>query len=498
MKRGLIYILLISLLFTSQSCKKELLDINKNPNSPSAVGVDLVLPAALSNTAFRLNNAGFRAGFDFSALWMGYMAYSGNFAISTPNISYKFTTAFEGGIWTSTYKNISDYLYIEKKAAQSGDKFYEGSARIMKALEYQNLVDIFNNIPYSDGGRGAEGVAYLKPKYDDAKTVYEDLIKQIDTGIALIKTSISAPSSSIDLLFGGNKNLWAKFGNTLKLRMLLHQSEMAGRDSYIQSEIAKITAEGSGFLGAGQTAFINPGYSNSAGKMNPWWSTNYDINGTYANTFYVANQYAIDFYKDNKDPRLGQVYSKNPQGSYVGNFFGDQGIPNSGISFFGKGTLKSVSQPSVLFSSWESLFLQAEASLRGWISGDAKGLLNAGITESFKYLEVTDAVNAANTYNTQLGNKEVNYDACTTAGEKLALIIRQKWAANNNISVLEAWNDYRRLKLPVDIPLSKSPFAASTIPVRLLYPQSEYDYNPENVQGQGTIDQFTSKIFWIK
>jgi hypothetical protein len=37
---------------------------------------------------------------------------------------------------------------------------------------------------------------------------------------------------------------------------------------------------------------------------------------------------------------------------------------------------------------------------------------------------------------------------------------------------------------------------SSVLPVRLLYPQSEYTTNAANVQAQGTIDPFTSKLFW--
>jgi len=36
------------------------------------------------------------------------------------------------------------------------------------------------------------------------------------------------------------------------------------------------------------------------------------------------------------------------------------------------------------------------------------------------------------------------------------------------------------------------------IPSRLLYPTSEYNYNAENVKAEGTISQFTSKVFWHK
>jgi hypothetical protein len=45
--------------------------------------------------------------------------------------------------------------------------------------------------------------------------------------------------------------------------------------------------------------------------------------------------------------------------------------------------------------------------------------------------------------------------------------------------------------------LSVAPGRTSTIiPIRLQYPQAEYNFNTANAQGEGTISQFTSNIFW--
>jgi hypothetical protein len=45
-------------------------------------------------------------------------------------------------------------------------------------------------------------------------------------------------------------------------------------------------------------------------------------------------------------------------------------------------------------------------------------------------------------------------------------------------------------------PISVAPQNTATkIPVRYLYPQTEYNYNPVNVGGEGVIDRY-SRIFW--
>ena len=68
----------------------------------------------------------------------------------------------------------------------------------------------------------------------------------------------------------------------------------------------------------------------------------------------------------------------------------------------------------------------------------------------------------------------------------------------NMVTPFEAWCDYRRTGLPSDIPLSVSPSVdVLAIPLRILYPISEYTTNGANVNAQGTIDHHASKIFWM-
>jgi hypothetical protein len=69
----------------------------------------------------------------------------------------------------------------------------------------------------------------------------------------------------------------------------------------------------------------------------------------------------------------------------------------------------------------------------------------------------------------------------------------------DGVTPIEAYDDYRRLHLPADIPISISPYkspADAQVPTRYLYPVSEYTTNTTNVNAQGTIDYYTSKVFW--
>ncbi|RZK98306.1 MAG: hypothetical protein EOO89_32350, partial [Pedobacter sp.] len=153
----------------------------------------------------------------------------------------------------------------------------------------------------------------------------------------------------------------------------------------------------------------------------------------------------------------------------------------------------------------ESLFLQAEAKQRGLnvSTSSAKALLTAAVRESFVWLGLTSA-NADTYIANNATYEDVDIDA---PGGGLFTILSQKWFALNGIAVYEIWTDFRRtdyvlgdtpnIGFDPGPPISIDPGNSSTvIPKRLLYPQAEYNYNAANVGAQGTISQFTSKVFW--
>ncbi|MDE3235135.1 MAG: SusD/RagB family nutrient-binding outer membrane lipoprotein [Bacteroidota bacterium] len=481
-----ILIPVIVLFLVSTGCSKSYLDINQNPNAATNTTPELVLPNALTTTAsYQIT------GFTFVNEWLAYWCPSGSYAISATDLaSYKQTTTFGNGLWGNLYHNLEDYDYIEQTAKTQNKSFYQAAAKTMKAYVFEQLVDMFNNVPYSQAFKGTN---IIQPKYDSAQAIYRSISSNLDTAVSLFSRADAVAAANSDVLFNGSNGSWIQFANTLKLRILMRQSQMSGSSSYISGEIAKITANNGGFLTS--DAGVNPGYANNTGQLNPFWALNYNTSGTYINDFWRANQFPITFCQNHNDPRYMYLYAPTASGGiYQGNVIGSatNHAANS-ASTFGPGVLKSVSQPAILISAAESYFLQAEAVIRGWISGNAVNLFNQGVQASFTYLGAGDA-----TAYTSQSDKNTNLAFCTTFNEQLACIIRQKWMANNTVTPFEAWADYRRLGLPADIPLSVSPYVdVLAIPYRILYPSSEYQTNADNVNAQGTINHHTSKIFWM-
>lgn len=494
-----IFILLISLALLGSSCS-EFLAVNEvNPNSASKVPAKLILPAAINNVASIMNNP---RSFEFVYLWHGLWCISSGYSQPSNLVQYRLLNASYQGSFSFSYAIGQNLTEIEKVSVDPKDAGYKAIAMIMKAYMMQNLVDLWGNVPYSEAFMATEG--NLKPKYDDQKAIYEDLILKLDAAIKIIQAlpvdATEIPASS-DIVYGGNMTKWAKFANTIKLRMLVHQSGMTGRDAYIKSAIA--TTASVGYIGAGESALSNPGYLNSAGKMNTFYETFYKADGTTQSdgiTYYNAGKDAVKFMVDNADPRLGRFFNPYSGNNFAGNTLGiTEPAPLTAANTSKLGYVKdskghmigTFDKPAPLLTDFESLFVQAEATERGFITGSAKTLYNSAITQSFVYMGLSTA-DAASFLTTEKSN--VSYDV---APNKVNLILLQKWVSLNGVAPIEIWTDYRRSGIPNFLTFTADPNKANaTPPVRLLYPQREISVNNDNVVAVGTINAFTSKIFW--
>jgi hypothetical protein len=370
----------------------------------------------------------------------------------------------------------------------------------MKAYIFQYLVDTYGNIPYTEALRTGDNI--LKPKYDDAQTVYEKLVVELDSAMTLIDQSPAdaAEIGEYDIIYHGDLDLWWKFANTIKLRMLVNQTGISGRTAYINTALGTTAHTVANYIGAGEGAWANPGFLQSAGKMNPFWENFYKQDGSQQADglgYYVAGQDACDFLTANNDPRKFRFFDESSAGSGLvqGNYFGQlvlRSVPTT--SELGPGLLQSFDQDAPIMTDFEALFLLAEAVQRGLVTGaTAKSLYEAAVTQSIIYMGGIDGTAAgAATYLAQSGKPDVNFDAAT---DKVKLIITQKWCALNGFSPMPAWTDYRRTGFPTFIHFTADAAKQNpTPPVRLLYPQTELNVNSANVPTG--IDLFTSKIFW--
>jgi hypothetical protein len=494
-------------------CKKSWLDVNTDPNNLPTATSNYVFTNALNTTAYNYwgdNGTGTRAN-ELGAYYAGQWTQSSSYILTNSIFGYQFTNT-DFNFWDDMYNNLEDYQYVINNADKDAQKFLVGPSRIMQTMVFQNLVDLYGNIPYTDALKGLNSLA---PKFDDQKAVYEDLIKKLDTAIAEIKANPWNVQKSSDIMFAGNTTKWIKLANTLKLRILVRQSRIPGRDTYITTEINKAVTEGTGFLGIGEDAGVNPGFQSAAGKQNPVYDRwGYDPTGAARSLgrYPRPSKFLFDVLIANDDTlrlkrlaygiggentnapgtsKLTEIVS-NYKGVPFGAGSGYTGPSTSslGPSLIVKGQYKSV----YLMTAAESYLLQAEAKQRFpsvTIPGTAQTLYEQGVRESFRVLGVPNPLTAANALLAS-GKPDADWNAST---DKLRTIAIQKWIALANFNGLEAWTEYRRTGLPVT-PQSLVVTDPNKRPVRLFYPSSELGSNETNVTAQGNIDVFNTRLFW--
>ncbi len=493
MKKILKYTSLLLAVIMMASCE-EFLDVNNDPNNPVTVTPDLVLPTAQVYTANIMQGNTQRGINQLGNMFMYNWSQSDGYAWYPDEFKYNVTSSFYQQIFNYSYSNtLKQYQILDQ--LESPYDYYRAIAKVMKAYHFQILVDMYGDIPYSEALLRSQEAT---PKYDDAKTIYEDLITELDTAIVLIKNAeIPVVPGDDDAIFGGDMDNWIKFANTVKLRILVRQSSMAGREGYLKAEFDKINAEGSGYITS--NVGVNPGYVQQEDKQSPFW--NYqgkDVGGTETmnNKATSASDYILTFLTGLNDPRIDFLYEK-PETGHLGVTQGlldydtpvvDAFMPEK-VSNIGPGILKGATMDAMVYTLAESYFNQAEARLKGLITtgDDAKTLYEKGIQASFSVLGAGDATS----YYSQVKDL-VGWESSTN---KLQAIITQKWLAVNGMTAEQSWFDYNRTGYPSGLPIS---LLASTSdrPVRIFYPAGEYSSNGANVPAQPNA--FTDKIFWGK
>lgn len=352
---------------------------------------------------------------------------------------------------------------------------------ILTAYTYGILVDTFGDIPYTES---LDIIKYPQPKYDDAKTIYKDLIAKLTTASqALNKTDGSFGSA--DIVYGGNAAKWAKFANSLRLRMAINMDDID--HAYASSTALAAVADGVITQSADNAYFA---YATTQPNANPLYV---DLVASGRDDFLPADTF-VNKLNALADPRRPKFFTEYPAGS--GNYKGGvYGVLNTygNFSHFTQ-TIKDPTYPGVLFTYSEVEFLLAEAVERGIaVGGTATTHYNAAITATMLDWKVAPA-----DITTYLARTDVNY--ATATGTWKQKIAEQSWIGLYNRG-FEAWTTYRRLDFPV---LNVPPVTNGDIkevPKRYTYPGIEETLNKTNLdaaiakQGPNTR---TLHIFWDK
>ncbi len=470
-KAGL-FILLVAML---SSCSKWIdPDMNVNPDAPTVVPMDLLLPTVEARLSYDVvqGNDGQRT----LSLWIQHM--TGIARQSQSEGAYSFRAGDANNNWGSVYSGVlMDAKQLIEMAQQEKTKStqFEAVGKILTAITIGYASDLWGDLPFSEALQGADN---LKPIFDPQKDIYNNIQRLLDEGIKLLKNPDATDVFTLDgdIIFGGDTDKWIAAAYALKARYALHLSKV-NNDAYTKAlgylDDAMKDAGGSAYY------YYASGNNNNANPLFLFMQDRGDIR---------VSDVMIDGLKATGDPRLA-VYADTitdtltigddvyPPGSYVG---APAGVPLDGASTPGSGIASSDSKtPIITFT--EVKFMEAECKAK---TGDAAGAI-AALKEA-----VAASLNEYGVFD-QDWFDTFSSDVDGLAGNDLyKRIMDEKWVAL--MYNFEAYNDWRRTGYPE---LTPNPAAGGKeIPRRFPYPTDPITYNPNTPQGVTIWD----RIWWDK
>jgi hypothetical protein len=346
---------------------------------------------------------------------------------------------------------------------------------LLVVYSYQNLVDIFGDIPY----QRALDIDSISPQYDDDAFIYQDLIRRIDVALDSLDPNFESFGAA-DLVYGGDVAQWRKFANTLKLKLGI---TMADANPVLARATVESAVAGGIFESSADDALLQ--YL-TAIHVNPLYE---DLVQSGRDDFVPANT-LVNLMNSLNDPRR-PLYFTQIGGEYRGGIYGS--LNNYSQYSHIAEPITQPDFPGILLTYYETLFYLAEAAARGYtVGGPAQQFYNTAVTESILWWGGTPA--AATAYLAQPSVAWTSPGSGVSWQEKIA---RQEYIAFYTRG-LEAWTTWRRLDYPVlNVPELVDGYG--DIPKRFPYPVNEQTLNAANYRAASEAiggDLMTNRIFW--
>ena len=321
----------IALIFVTVSllvaCKKNITELNVDPKNPANVPSY----SLFTNSERVLTNTVTSSSVNLNIFRLIEQQWTETTYLNETN--YQLPSRNQpDAVWTALYTTVLGNFQkakalIPKDVTGAGKQKNEiAITDILQVYAYYYLVTTYGNVPYTQ----ALNINNPFPKFDDAKTIYYDLLTRLDTDIAALDPN-SDSFGSADLVYGGDPTEWKKFANSLKLKMgiVISDYDNAKAEATVLSAVAAAT--GGVFTSNADNALFK--YETTPPNTNPIWV---DLVQSQRHDFVGTSQF-IDLLAPNtatQDPRLPYFFSVNNQGLYVGalNGSGNGGIVYSQFS----------------------------------------------------------------------------------------------------------------------------------------------------------------------
>jgi hypothetical protein len=327
MKKTKKYIIaLMALAMLSQSCKKQLVDINSNPNSLPSVSPEFLFAGATQD--INLNSRD-RTSQKYGST-MTYMQYVvpdvtdetalvGKYwdpsALKGPNPGFPYYNDYYTGVGRDMHR-IMDLIDALPEPSKTNYQGLKAMCSIVDTYHAWRVADIFGAMPYAQAFQPNTNPL---PVYDFDFTLYKVFDQKLKDAATLLK-NISASKidvSAQDLFYGGDYGKWLSFANTLRIKIAQRYEK---RDAAFLTSVVNDVA--TNFAGNVISSIDGSfGYHQTQG-----WNNNIDdINVLLFS--YNASYPFVEFLKSTNDPRIKFMVRENDFGS---NYSGYNNVSQNG------------------------------------------------------------------------------------------------------------------------------------------------------------------------
>lgn len=313
--------LAVGLTFTATSCRDDFAETNTNPSAVTKGEISYLFAEAVNKFDPQPYLEYFyNAPMKYQWAGMGMSASGAGEGILTLTLDGDQSWQYQNVLRVlRAMENLYDSFDESQKKKQLG---YVKGAQVMSIYLGLFGTDLYGAIPYKEACKAAYG-GTLTPEYDSVESLYDLWLTQLDECIAAFTSDDVSIKSEQDVVCGGDKAKWAKFANSLKLKIAVRL--LAQNPTKAKQIAAAVESASCGYMNTNSDDILfKKGVNKLTGDDGYINDRIYHWNEVF--TGCVGSQSVINFMVDNKDPRVRFFYTKNQWNSKIIQGYYDAGL----------------------------------------------------------------------------------------------------------------------------------------------------------------------------
>jgi len=326
MKRLILSLLILSILAVSCN-EKKFADMNQDPQTVTEPDLRYLFTNALQGMESGHYTQWFYDNSQYMQPWTQATSGQGGSGIPQGNESQLNLFQEEGNRVGKWYDLMSPLFEIRNFIENRISDRRRATFQYLKAVTYPiqvyygiRVTDVYGARPYTEAMEARyTNPPKLKPEWDTQEELFNTWLEELNTALETLASEPTHNGEVVnqvslgnqDFVYGGNWDQWARFINSLKLRIavrLLHQDRQRAlsiAEEVMNNQWGPITSNDDNF----------------------YWSPHTEQYGP-ANNFVAfghGSRHLMTFMRENQDPRMRFLYNKNDFNSMVVQGFFDAG-----------------------------------------------------------------------------------------------------------------------------------------------------------------------------